>query len=152
VSTIWTCISVSGTFKAPLPHTPGFEGVGRIAKLGEGIESREGLGIGKRIAWINVPGSYASQVLVPATQAIPVPDSFTTVQSLLFQGVTAQYLVSEYRTVRPGDRVLAHAAAGGVGHLLVQWFKHLGAWVVGTVSSNAKAAAVRSDGADAVIN
>jgi NADPH2:quinone reductase len=60
--------------------------------------------------------------------------------------------VSEYRAVRPGGRVLVHAAAGGVGQLLVQWLKHLGAWVVGTTSSDAKAAAVRAAGADAVIN
>jgi NADPH:quinone reductase len=60
----------SGTSKVPLPYTPGLEGVGRIAQLGEGIESGEGLSVGQRIAWINVPGCYASQVLVPATQAI----------------------------------------------------------------------------------
>jgi NADPH2:quinone reductase len=66
--------------------------------------------------------------------------------------VTAEYLMSEYRAIGPGDSVLVHAAAGGVGQLLVQWCKHLGARVVGTVSSDAKAAAVRVAGADAVIN
>ena len=101
---------------------------------------------------MNVPGSYASRVAFPAAQAIAVPDSFTTSQALLFQAMTAQYLVTEYRSVQPGDRVLVHAAAGGVGQLLVQWLKHMGAWVVGTTSSEAKAAVVRALGADAVIN
>jgi NADPH:quinone reductase-like Zn-dependent oxidoreductase len=68
-----------------------------------------------------------------------MPDEFTSTQALLFQALTAEYLVTEYRDVRPGDRVLVHAAAGGVGLLLVQWLKHLGAWVVGTTSSDAKA-------------
>src|SRR4051794_41469166 len=110
------------------------------------------LDVGRRVAWINVPGSYADQVVVPAEQATPIPESFTTAQALLFQAITAQYLVTEYRNVRPGDRVLVHSAAGGVGQLLVQWLKHLGAWVVGTSSSDTKAAIVRAMGADAVIN
>ncbi|MBV9265153.1 MAG: quinone oxidoreductase [Acidobacteriaceae bacterium] len=142
----------NGSARVSLPFTPGLEGVGRIVKVGEGIDSAHGFSIGQRIAWVNVPGSYATQVLVPATQAIPVPESFATVEALLFQGLTAQYLVSEYRGVRPGDRVLVHSAAGGVGQLLVQWLKHLGAWVVGTTSTDAKAAVVRTAGADAAIN
>lgn len=66
--------------------------------------------------------------------------------------LTAQYLVTEYRDVHFGDRVLVHSAAGGVGLLLVQWFKHFGAWVVGTTSSDARAATAHAAGADAVIN
>jgi NADPH:quinone reductase len=89
---------------------------------------------------------------VPSAKVIPVPESFTTAQALLFQALTAQYLVSEYRNVQPGDRVLVHSAAGGVGQLLVQWLKHLGAWVVGTTSSAVKASLARAAGADAVIN
>jgi NADPH:quinone reductase len=143
----------NGIGKLRLPYRPGLEGVGRVREIGEEVDTATGaLSIGARIAWINVLGSYADQAVVPAAQAIPVPDSFTTAQALLFQGVTAQYLVGEYRTVRPGDRVLIHAAAGGVGQLLVQWLKHLGAWVVGTTSNDAKAATVRAVGADAVIN
>lgn len=91
-------------------------------------------------------------MLIPAAEAITVPNTFKTAEALLFQAITAEYLMTEYRTVGPGDRVLVHAAAGGVGQLLVQWCKHLGAWVAGTVSSDAKAAAVRTAGADAVIN
>jgi NADPH:quinone reductase len=142
-----------GTSKVSLPFTPGLEGVGRVRAVGEGIDSTTGnLAIGRRVAWINVPGSYVDQLLVPAEQAIPVPDSFTTAQALLFQAMTAQYLVREYRNLRPGDRVLVHSAAGGVGQLLVQWLKHRGAWVAGTTSTDAKAATVRALGADAVIN
>jgi NADPH2:quinone reductase len=127
--------------------------VGRVREVGEGgDENISNLVVGERVAWINVPGSYASQVVIPAAQAIPIPDSFMAAQALLFQGLTAQYLVSEYRDVRNGDRVLVHSAAGGVGLLLVQWFKHLGAWVVGTTSNETKAATARDAGADAVIN
>lgn len=143
----------SGVLKVPLPYTPGLEGVGRVREIGEGVDDPSGtVSVGRRVAWINVAGSYADQVIVPADQAIPLPASFTTVQALLFQAITAQYLVAEYRNVQPGDRVLVHAAAGGVGQLLVQWLKRLGAWVVGTASNDAKSAAVRASGADAVIN
>jgi NADPH:quinone reductase len=142
----------NGVIKVPLPYSPGLEGVGRVREVGDAVPAHGALSIGRRIAWINVPGSYADQVLVPASQAIPVPDSFATTQALLLQAVTAQYLVSEYRNVQPGIRVLVHAAAGGVGQLLVQWLKHLGAWVVGTTSNETKAATVRAIGADAVIN
>jgi NADPH2:quinone reductase len=136
-----------------LPFTPGLEGVGRVREVGQKVaDATHTLRIGDRIAWIDVPGSYASQLIVPAARAVPVPDSLTTAQCLLFQPLTAQYLAKEYREVHPGDCVLVHAAAGGVGQLLVQWLKHLGAWVVGTTSSDAKASIVRAAGADAVIN
>lgn len=140
-----------GLSPVSLPFTPGLEGVGRVREIGEGV-ARDSHAVGDRVAWINSRGSYASQVLVSAAEAISVPKEFSTAQALLFQAITAEYLVSEYRAVRPGHRVLVHAAAGGVGQLLVQWFKHLGAWVVGTTSSDAKGAAVRAAGADAVIN
>ncbi len=145
----------NGSFKHPLPYTPGYEGVGRVREVGEGVDVDaipNRFEVGQRVAWINAPGSYASRVVVPVAQAIPAPDSLTTAQALMFQSLTAQFLVTEYRDVRPGDRVLVHSAAGGVGLLLVQWFKHLGAWVVGTTSSDAKAVTARAAGADAVIN
>src|SRR4051794_12651109 len=143
----------NGTFKLPLPYAPGYEGVGRVREVGQGVgAASSGFRVGQRVAWINALGSYASQVVVPDAQAIPVPDSLTTTQALMFQSLTAQYLVTEYRDVRLGDRVLVHSAAGGVGQSLVRWFKHLGAWVVGTTSSDAKAATARAAGADAVIN
>lgn len=136
-----------GAHRAPLPFFPGLEGVGRVREAGHGVT----LPVGTRVSWIDVPGSYASQLIVPVARAIPVPDTFTANQALLFQALTAEYLVAEYREVRQGDRVLIHSAAGGVGLLLVQWFKHLGAWVVGAVSTEAKAVTARAAGADAVI-
>jgi len=142
-----------GLRKLPLPFTPGLEGVGRVRELGDDASDVSGaIRVGQRVAWINVPGSYASQIVVPATKTVVVPGSFAVTQALLFQPLTAQYLVTEYRHVQPGDHVLVHSAAGGVGQLLVQWMKHLGAWVVGTASSDVKCAAIRAAGADAVVN
>lgn len=135
-----------------LPVVLGLEGVGRIRAVGAEVDAAAaGLTVGSRVAWVDVPGSYASQVAIPVERAIPIPDSFTVSQSLLFQPLTAHYLVHEYRHIRPGDRVLVHAAAGGLGLLLVQWFKHLGAWVVGTTSNENKAVAAYAAGADAVV-
>ncbi|WP_316862171.1 quinone oxidoreductase [uncultured Cohaesibacter sp.] len=134
------------------PFVLGLEGVGRILAIGSGAENaKDGFKVGMRVAWIDAPSSYASQVLVPACRAIVVPDDLEAHQGLLFQALTAHYLVHEYRAIQPGDRVLVHAASGGLGQLLVQWFKHLGAFVVGTVSSEEKAETVRSVGADAVV-
>ncbi|MBU67029.1 MAG: NADPH:quinone reductase [Cupriavidus sp.] len=135
-----------------LPVVLGLEGVGRIRALGDGVDQgATGLSVGTRVSWVDARGSYASQALVPAGRAIPVPDSFSISEGLLFQALTAHYLVHEYRDIRPGDRVLVHAAAGGLGQLLVQWFKHLGAWVVGTTSSEQKAVTIRAAGADAAV-
>ena len=94
-----------------------------LREAGDGVT----LAAGQRVAWINVRGSYASQLVIPVEQAIPVPAEFTVSQSLLFQAMTAHYLAHEYRSVQPGDQVLVHAAAGGVGQLLVHWLKHMGA-------------------------
>jgi len=138
----------AGVHAVPAPFTPGLEGVGRIRAVGAGVS----LTVGQRVAWINVRGSYASQLTMKAEPVVPVPESFAIPQALLFQAMTAQYLATEYRAIQPGDRVLVQAAAGGVGQLLVQWLKHLGAWVVGTTSSEEKADVARAAGADAVIN
>lgn len=135
-----------------LPAVLGLEGVGRVRALGPGAAAAApGLFIGSRVSWMDGRGSYASQAVIPAERAIAIPDTFSVSQGLLFQPLTAHYLIHEYRTVRPGDRVLVHAAAGGLGQLLVQWFRHMGAWVAGTVSSNDKAEAIRALGADAAI-
>lgn len=138
----------AGVHAVSPPFTLGLEGVGRVRAVGSGV----GLVVGQRVAWMNVPGSYASQLVVRAELVVAVPESLGVAQALLFQAVTAQYLATEYRAVRPGDRVLVQAAAGGVGQLLVQWLKHLGAWVVGTTSSAEKGDVARAAGADAVIN
>jgi NADPH2:quinone reductase len=128
---------------------PGFEGVGTIREVGAGVSSFE---IGTRVAWINVPGSYAQQLVVPANQAIVIPPSFTADEGLLFQGITAQYLLAEYHNIQPRDVVLVHAAAGGVGQFLVQWLKRLGAIVIGTASTQEKLQTVRAIGADYTVN
>lgn len=134
------------------PFVPGLEGVGRVRKVGRGVDpAAMGIDVGSRVAWIDVPGSYSDMILAPAQRVVPLPGHFEAAQGLLFQGVTAQYLVHEYRNVRSGDRVLVHAASGGLGQILVQWFKHLGAWVIGTVSTEEKAAAARRAGADEVV-
>jgi NADPH2:quinone reductase len=141
----------SGSVKMPTPttFTPGFEGVGRVLNVGDGVT---GLKAGSRVAWINSFGSYAEQVALPVEQAIMIPESFNVDQAMLFQGITAQYLLAEYRAVRPGDVVLVHAAAGGVGQWLVQWLKHLGAVVIGTASNEDKLKTIRSLGADHAVN
>ncbi|NMG46125.1 zinc-binding dehydrogenase [Aromatoleum toluvorans] len=138
----------AGVHAMPAPFTPGLEGVGRIRAVGVGVS----LIVGQRVAWINVRGSYATQLVMKADLVVPVPDSLAISQVLLFQAMTAQYLATEYGPIEPGDHVLVHAAAGGVGQLLVQWLKHLGAWVVGTTSSEEKAEVARAAGADVVIN
>lgn len=142
---------VSAVHRVALPWVPGREGTGRIRALGQDVAATSNLKIGARVAWIDGFGSYASQVLLPPDRLVPLPDDFILSEGLIFQALTAQYLVHEYRDVKPGDRVLVHAASGGVGQLLVQWLKHLGAWVVGTVSTEEKATVVRANGADAVV-
>jgi NADPH:quinone reductase len=131
------------------PFTPGFEGVGIIRAVGSDVTSFRA---GERVAWINVIGSYAEQLLLPVEQAIRIPQGFSIDDALLFQGVTAQYLLAEYRKITPGDTVLVHAAAGGVGQFLVQWLKHLGAIVIGTASSEEKLETIRALGADHAVN
>jgi NADPH2:quinone reductase len=139
----------TGSLDVPKPFTPGFEGVGVIRTVGDGITA---LKVGERVAWINALGSYAEQVVLPQAQAIRVPKSFTTEQALLFQAVSAQYLLEEYRSIQSGDVVLVHSAAGGVGQILTQWLKHLGAVVIGTASTEAKLRTIRALGADHAID
>jgi len=138
-----------GEFPVPAPFTPGLEGFGVVAAVGAEVT---GVKPGDRVAWINVLGSYSGQHLVPAAQAIVLPEGFSVEQSLLLQATTAEYLVHEYRQIRADDVALVHAAAGGVGQLLVQWLKHLGATVIGTASSEEKLQTVRSLGVDVAIN
>jgi NADPH2:quinone reductase len=138
-----------GALEVPRPFTPGFEGVGRVIEAGPGDGAPRP---GTRVAWINVFGSYADLVLVPFEQLIPLPQNLDIDAGLLFQGATAQYLIREYRTITSSDVVLVHAAAGGVGQILVQWAKHLGARVIATASTDEKLEIARSLGADTLIN
>jgi NADPH:quinone reductase len=138
-----------GEFQVPKPFTPGQEGVGVVRAVGRDVKTYR---VGDRVAWINVPGSYAEEVLVPESQGIAIPQHLSVEQALLLQPTTAEYLVHEYRTISPGDTALVHAAAGGVGQLLVQWLKHLGARVIATASASAKLDTLRRLGADVVID
>lgn len=140
----------AGVYKVALPYTPGLEGAGVVEKVGEGVTSVK---VGDRVAYTSVPGSYAQAVIAPADKLIHVPDdlSFEQAASFPLQGMTAHYLVHEFHKIKKGDSVLIHAAAGGMGLLLVQWVKHLGGVVIGTVSSDAKAKAAKDAGADHII-
>jgi len=135
----------------PLPFIPGAEGAGLVEAVGDGVTAVKA---GDRVAFTGVPGAYAEAVLADADRLIPLPEGVSFEQGAAFplQGITAHYLIHEYRKPKPGDVVLVHAAAGGVGGLLVQWARHLGATVVGTVSSEAKARAAKEAGAHHVID
>ncbi|GGP62139.1 quinone oxidoreductase family protein [Saccharothrix coeruleofusca] len=140
----------SGLYPMPLPFGLGLEGAGRVVGVGPEVT---GFAEGDRVAWASAPGSYAEQAVVPAAVAVPVPEGVAdeTAAALLLQGMTAHYLVASTYPVRDGDTVLVHAAAGGMGLLLVQLAKARGARVIGTVSTEAKEALAREAGADEVI-
>lgn len=129
-----------------LPFINGFEGVGVIEALGEDAEAE--LRVGQRVGYTLAGGAYASRRLVPSSRLVPLPDHLDdhTAAAVLLKGTTAEYLVRRLRLIGAGDRVLVHAAAGGVGLLLTQWARHLGAEVVGVVGTPAKAALARDIG------
>jgi NADPH:quinone reductase len=140
----------TGRYPGSLPFTPGMEGAGVIDALGEGSE---GVSIGDRVAWASVQGSYAEAAIVPAERLVRVPASLDSraAAAAMLQGMTAHYLAHSTYPIRRGEVVLVHAAAGGVGLLLVQMARRLGATVFGTVSTEEKAELAREAGADAVI-
>ena len=139
-----------GVYPLPLPLVLGQEGSGRVAVVGEGVS---GWAVGDRVAWTNVPGSFAENVVVPADRGLRVPDGVDdlTAAAVPLQGMTAQYLATSTCPVEPGDDVLIHAAAGGVGLLLTQIVTHLGGRVLATVSTAEKAELARGAGAAEVI-
>lgn len=138
----------------PLPALPaalGVEAAGVVEAIGAGVE---GLQVGQRIAYAGPPaGSYATARNLPAARAVALPEDVAddTVASLLLRGITAHMLLTHVRPVRAGDTLLVHAAAGGLGLVLVQWAKALGARVIGTVGSPAKAELARLHGLDHAI-
>jgi NADPH2:quinone reductase len=140
----------SGQYPRELPFTPGSEGAGTVRVAGSDVT---GIAAGDHVAWADAPGSYAQQVIVPAARAIPLPEGITdeAAAAAMLQGLTAHYLVTSTYPVKPGDTVLVHAAAGGVGLLLVQVAKSRGGKVIGTVSTAEKEALAREAGADEVI-
>lgn len=141
----------TGLYPQPLPMPIGLEGAGTVEKLGDGVT---GLAVGDRVAWSGISGSYASHVLAPADRLLPVPAGMdtNTAAAIPLQGMTVHYLTKTVFPVDKSHTVLLHAAAGGVGLLLTQMAKRAGARVIGTVSSEAKAALVRAAGADHVID
>jgi NADPH2:quinone reductase len=140
----------TGLYPNPLPLVPGQEGAGVVAGLGRDVA---GFREGARVAWTGVPGSYAETVLVPAARAVRVPDAIElrAAAAVMLQGLTAHYLCTSTYPLKAGDSCLVHAAAGGVGLLLVQMAKARGARVFGTVSTDEKAALAREAGADETI-
>ncbi|MGH3889938.1 MAG: quinone oxidoreductase family protein [Pseudonocardiaceae bacterium] len=140
----------SGAYPMPLPFIPGSEGAGTVTAVGPDTGS---VAVGDRVAWATSLGSYAEQAVVSAEQAVPVPqgvDSETAAGSLL-QGMTAHYLTVSVHPVQPGETVLVHAAAGGMGLLLTQLATTRGARVIGTVSTFEKERLAREAGAADVI-
>ncbi|NUT50280.1 MAG: quinone oxidoreductase [Saccharothrix sp.] len=144
------CYHREGRYPLETPFGLGLEGTGRVSAVGPDVT---GFAVGDRVAWAQALGSYAQQAVVPAREAVPVPDGVDddTAGALLLQGLTAHYLVASTYPVQKGDTVLVHAAAGGVGLLLVQLAKARGARVIGTVSTEAKEQLAREAGADEVI-
>jgi NADPH2:quinone reductase len=140
----------TGLYPLPLPFTPGSEGAGVVKEVGaEVTEVRPG----DRVAYAMSTGSYAELAVVPAWRLVPIPESvsFESAAAAMLQGMTAHYLSHSTFALEADHQALVHAAAGGVGLLLVQMAKRRGARVLGTVSTEAKAAAARRAGADVVI-
>ncbi|WP_305094976.1 quinone oxidoreductase [Prescottella sp. R16] len=136
----------TGIYARDLPYIPGDEGTGVVTALGADVT---GFAVGDRVAWAAAPGSYAEQVLVPADVAVPVPDGVAPEQaaSALLQGMTAHYLIESAYAAQPGDTVLVHAGAGGVGLLLTQLAAAKGVRVITTVSTDEKEQLSREAGA-----
>jgi NADPH2:quinone reductase len=139
-----------GRYKAPLPLIPGTEAAGTVEKLGEGVN---GFAVGDHVASTGVQGSYAEYALVPAAQLVKVPAGvdLKLAAAAILQGMTAHYLVYGAFSLKAGDTALIHAAAGGTGQLLVQMAHAIGARILATVSTPAKAELARAAGADEVI-
>jgi NADPH2:quinone reductase len=138
----------TGLYKAPnMPITPGMEGAGTVTALGPGVTE---FAVGDRVAYGTGPaGAYSTQRVVGVDRLVKLPDGidFNTGAAIMLKGLTAQYLLHRTHKVKAGDTILVHAAAGGVGLIMCQWAKHLGATVIGVVSTEAKAELARAHGA-----
>jgi NADPH2:quinone reductase len=141
----------SGLYPVPLPSGLGQEGAGVVEAVGEGVTE---FAVGDRVAYAGGPlGAYAEARNLAATELVRLPDSigFEQGAAMMMQGLTAQYLLRSTYPVQAGDTILVHAAAGGVGSIMVQWAKALGVSVIGTVGSDEKAERARALGCDHVI-
>ncbi|MCY9836192.1 quinone oxidoreductase family protein [Aeromonas media] len=144
----------NGTYPIPMPNGLGVEAAGVVEALGEGVTN---IAVGDRVTYtgfINTLGAYATQRLIPAAPLIKLPDSiaFETAAAMTMRGLTSAYLMRRIHAFKPGDSILLHAAAGGVGLIVAQWAKLLGLTVIGTVSSDAKAELARAHGCDFTID
>ncbi len=141
----------NGLYKSNLPTSLGMEGAGWVVAVGDGVSS---VAPGDRVAYGTGPiGAYATERVISADRLVKLPDAidFKTAAAMMLQGLTAQYLLRRTYPVKPGDTILLHAAAGGVGLIMCQWAKHLGAEVIGVVSTPQKAELARAHGAAHVI-
>jgi NADPH2:quinone reductase len=137
----------TGLYKAPtIPLVPGQEGAGTVVAVGQGVTL---VAPGDRVAYAGSLGGYATQRVIAADRLVKLPAGidFKTAAAMMLQGMTAQYLVRRTYPVKAGDTIVVHAAAGGVGLILCQWAKYLGATVIGVVSTEAKAELARAHGA-----
>ena len=137
----------TGLYKAPnMPLIIGQEGAGTVTAVGSGVTD---LKPGDRVAYAGALGGYATDRAIPADKLVKLPDAieFKIGASMMLQGMTAQYLLHRTYPVKKGDTIVVHAAAGGVGLILCQWAKHIGATVIGVVSSDEKAELARANGA-----
>ncbi|SVE23725.1 uncharacterized protein METZ01_LOCUS476579, partial [marine metagenome] len=135
----------------PLPLILGFEAAGEVISVGPSVE---GFAAGDRVAYAMPPhGAYSQERIYPADKLLRVPDGIDDriLAAVMLKGLTARFLVKDTYAVKPGDIILVHAAAGGVGLILCQWARDLGATVIGTVSSDAKAEQARAHGCDRVV-
>jgi NADPH:quinone reductase len=140
----------TGTYPGTLPFTPGVEGVGTVEKLGSGVTSVK---VGDHVGWVMIKGGYAELAVIPADRLVPIPASIDerTAAAILLQGMTAHFLLRDCYRVAKGDWILIHAAAGGVGLLMTQIAKRIGARIIGTTSTEEKAALAREAGADEIV-
>jgi NADPH2:quinone reductase len=138
----------TGLYPLPLPGGLGMEAAGEVTAVGAGVT---GLNVGDRVAYVaRPPGAYTQERVLPAVQVVKLPDavSYEEAASVMLQGLTAQYLLRRTYPVKAGDTILIQAAAGGVGLLVCQWAKALGATVIGTVGSDEKAEIAKAHGCD----
>ncbi|KPJ75901.1 MAG: quinone oxidoreductase [Deltaproteobacteria bacterium SG8_13] len=142
----------TGLYPLPaIPAIPGMEGAGVVEAVGEGVTQ---VAVGDRVAYAGTPaGAYAQSRNMPADRLIRLPEKITTRQAaaMMLQGMTARYLLYGCYPVKSGDVILIHAAAGGVGSIVCQWARHLGATVIGTVGTEEKEALARTNGCDHTI-
>ncbi|MBL4720692.1 MAG: quinone oxidoreductase [Alphaproteobacteria bacterium] len=145
------CYHRTGLYPLDYPATIGMEGAGAIDAVGDGVTT---LSIGDRVAYASgPPAAYTQSRIIPANRVVALPDSISddTAAAMMLQGMTVQYLIRTTYRVKAGETVLLHAAAGGVGLIACQWLKQLGATVIGTVGSDAKAELAKSHGCDHTI-